>query len=66
MNLQRRGETMTPTQPARPYEIVQSEFGHWELRRAFLNGSEKIYPFETAADAVKAAVERGLPFYELD
>lgn len=57
---------MTPTQTARPYEVVQSEHGYWELRRAFLNGSEKIYPFETAADAVKAAVERGLPFYELD
>jgi hypothetical protein len=36
------------------------------LRRDFLNGSEKIYPFETAADAVENAIKRGIPFYELD
>jgi len=58
--------TSTPTQSARPYEVVQSEFGYWELRRPFTNGSEKIYPFETAADAVEAALKRGLPFYEID
>jgi hypothetical protein len=57
---------MTTAQAPRPYEIVQSRFGYWELRRDFLNGSEKIYPFETAADAVENAIKRGIPFYELD
>jgi hypothetical protein len=54
------------TSTVTPFEVTHSEHGHWELRRPTLNGSETIYPFATAALAVKHAVENNLPFYELD